>query len=148
MKNLRWARSGLSLLAIPLIVAVVSIAIASNGASAQTGGGANTVKIVAAANAFLATLSDTEKSSALFDWSNTAQKQKWSNLPQGAFQRAGIMWGNMSATQQTAWLAVMQATLSTEGYNRVLAEWHADDALAAQGVAAGLHSAPNTTTSP
>ena len=42
------------------------------------------------------------------------------------------MWGNLSDAQQNAWLAVMQATLSTEGYNRVLAEWNADDALAAQ----------------
>jgi hypothetical protein len=42
------------------------------------------------------------------------------------------MWGNLSATQQNAWLAVMQATLSTEGYNRITAERNADDALLAQ----------------
>jgi len=42
------------------------------------------------------------------------------------------MWGNMSETQQNAWLAVMQATMSEEGYNRVLAEWNADEALLAQ----------------
>jgi hypothetical protein len=91
-----------------------------------------TPKIVAAANAFLATLDSNQKSSVLFDWSNTAQKQRWSNLPQGLFSRAGLMWGDISETQQNAWLAVMQATLSTEGYNRVIAEWNADDALAAQ----------------
>jgi hypothetical protein len=91
-----------------------------------------TPKIVAAANAFLATLDSGQKSSVLFDWSNTAQKQRWSNLPQGAFQRAGLMWGDLSEAQQNAWLAVMQATLSTEGYNRVMAEWNADDVLAAQ----------------
>ena len=92
-----------------------------------------TPKIVAAANAFVATLSSTQKSSVLFAWSNTAQKQRWSNLPQGAFQRAGLMWGNLSAAQQNAWLAVMQATLSTEGYNRVMQEWNADEVLASQG---------------
>ena len=91
-----------------------------------------TPKIVAAANAFLATLDSNQKSSVLFDWSNTAQKQRWSNLPQGLFSRAGLMWGDISETQQNAWLAVMQATLSTEGYNRVIAQWNADDALAAQ----------------
>ena len=68
----------------------------------------------------------------LFDWSNTAQKQRWSNFPPAGFTRAGLIWGNLSATQQNAWLAVMQATLSTEGYNRVTAEWNADDALLAQ----------------
>jgi len=90
-----------------------------------------TPNIVAAAKAFLATLSDTEKDTVLFDWTDTAQKQRWSNLPQGLFQRAGLMWGDLSETQQNAWLAVMQATLSTAGFNRVIAEWNADDVLAA-----------------
>ena len=91
-----------------------------------------TPTIVAATNTFLATLSDAEKSTGLFDWTNTAQKQRWSNFPAGAFKRAGLMWGNLSQAQQNAWLPVMQATLSTEGYNRVLAEWNADEALLAQ----------------
>ena len=42
------------------------------------------------------------------------------------------MWGNLSAAQQNAWLKLMQATLSEEGYNRINAEWSADDALFAQ----------------
>ena len=88
-----------------------------------------TPKIVAAANAFLATLSDTEKDTMLFDWTDTAQKQRWSNFPTGAFDRAGLMWGDMSKTQQNAWQALMQATLSTAGYNRVLAAWNADDVV-------------------
>jgi len=99
--------------------------------SAGTPQGA-TPKIVAAANAFVATLSDAEKQSALFDWTDTEQKQRWSNLPEGLYTRAGLMWGNLSEAQQNAWLALMQATLSTEGYNRVLAEWNADDVLAAE----------------
>src|SRR5436853_25263 len=85
--------------------------------------------ILAAANAFVATLSDAEKQAGQFAWTDTAQKQRWSNLPNGAFQRAGLMWGNLSAAAQGAWLALMQATLSTEGYNRARAEWAADDAL-------------------
>jgi hypothetical protein len=91
-----------------------------------------TPNIVAAANAFLATLNDTEKESVLFDWTDIEQKQRWSNFPQGLFERTGLMWGNMSETQQNAWLQVMQATLSSEGHNRVIAEWNADDVLAAQ----------------
>jgi hypothetical protein len=97
-----------------------------------------TPQIVAAANAFLATLSDAEKARVLFDWNDTAQKQRWSNLPEGLFQRAGLMWGNLSEAQQNSWLALMQATLSSEGYDRVLAEWNADEALAAaQGSGGG-----------
>jgi hypothetical protein len=97
-----------------------------------------TPAIVAAANAFLATLSDAEKDSVLFDWADTEQKQRWSNLPEGLYERAGLMWGDMSEAQQNAWLAIMQATLSSEGYNRVIAEWNADDVLAAdQGSGGG-----------
>lgn len=81
-----------------------------------------TTEIAAAANAFLGTLSAAEKSAGLFDWTDTAQRQRWSNLPQGLFDRAGLMWGDLSQAQQDAWLAVMQATLSTEGYTRVRAE--------------------------
>ena len=92
-----------------------------------------TPDIVAAANAFLTTLSTEEQAAVLFDWSDTEQKERWSNLPEGAFERDGLMWGNLSETQQNAWLAVMQATLSTEGYNRVLAEWFADDELGGGG---------------
>ncbi|MCW5848722.1 MAG: DUF3500 domain-containing protein [Anaerolineae bacterium] len=115
-----------------------TVAAASPSASGSATSGAANAKIVAAANAFLATLDANQKSSVLFDWSNTAQKQRWSNLPQGLYQRAGLMWGNLNQAQQTAWLAVLQTTLSAEGYNRVMAEWNADDALAAaQGSGGG-----------
>ncbi len=40
------------------------------------------------------------------------------------------MWGNISEEQHNAWLALMQTTLSTEGYNQIVSEWNADDALA------------------
>lgn len=92
---------------------------------------------MAAANAFLDTLSDTERESVLFDATDTEQKQRWSNLPEGLFERAGLMWGNMTAQQHNAWLQVMQATLSTDGYNQIVAEWNADDALASAGSGGG-----------
>lgn len=92
-----------------------------------------TPAIVAATNAFLATLSDTELDTVSFDWTDTDQKQRWSNFPDGAFEHDSLMWGDMSETQQDAWLQVMQATLSTEGYNRVLAEWNGDDTLTGGG---------------
>ncbi len=91
-----------------------------------------TPAIVAAANAFLDTLSDQEREAVLFDWTDTAQKQRWSNFPEGLFERAGLMWENLNETQRNAWLALMQATLSEEGYQRVIAAWNADDVLATQ----------------
>lgn len=138
----RWERE-LSRRAVVVTLAGAPLALATAWHTAQaqstpvaaspgTGDGSATAGIVAAANAFLGTLSDAEKQTGLFDWTDTAQKQRWSNFPSGAFERAGLMWGDLSAVQQTALLQVMQATLSDDGYQRVLAEWHADDALAAQ----------------
>jgi hypothetical protein len=106
-------------------------------ATASPTAGDATPAIAAAANAFLDTLSDDEKSAVLFDWTDTAQKQRWSNFPQGLFERDGLMWGNLGESAQNAWLAVMQVTLSAEGYTRVMAEWAADDALAASDGGAG-----------
>ncbi|BCY08258.1 DUF3500 domain-containing protein [Actinoplanes sp. L3-i22] len=92
-----------------------------------------TPAIVSAANAFLATLTAAQKTAVQYAWTNTAQKQKWSNLPQGLYTRSGLMWGNLTTPQQNAWLAVMQATLSPEGYQRVRQEWRADDFLTSGG---------------
>ncbi len=89
-----------------------------------------TLAIAAAANAFLETLRDSEREAALFDWSNTDQKQRWSNFPEGLFERDGLMWGDLDDAAQDAWLALMQLTLSAGGYERVPAEWAADDVLA------------------
>jgi Protein of unknown function (DUF3500) len=93
--------------------------------------GSVTPAVVAAATAFLGALDATQKDTVLFDWTDTAQKQRWSNFPAGAFERAGLKWGDLSEAQQNAWLAIMKASLSAEGYDRVLAEWAADDANAA-----------------
>lgn len=74
----------------------------------------------------------------MFDWTNTEQKQRWSNLPEGLFTRDGLMMGDLSEDQVNASLAVLQAILSTEGYNRVVAAWYADDALtSSEGGGAG-----------
>jgi hypothetical protein len=86
-------------------------------------------KVVDAANAFLATLDNTQKSAVLFDYSNTAQKSRWSNLPEGLFTRQGLMWGNLTEPQRQAWLNIMSTTLSKLGYQRFLDAWNADNAL-------------------
>jgi Protein of unknown function (DUF3500) len=104
---------------------------ATPGASATATGNATTQQTTAAANAFLATLSAEQKDTVSFDWTDTAQKQRWSNFPPVAFQRAGLQWKDLGQASQDAFLKIMQASLSAEGYNRVLAEWAADDANAA-----------------
>lgn len=102
----------------------------SPSSSATSSYGSDTKGIVAAANAFLGTLSSTEKDSVLFDRGDKEQQQRWSNFPEGLFERQGLMVGNIDQSKVDAFLSLMRTTLSTEGYNRVMAEWAADDALA------------------
>lgn len=92
-----------------------------------------TQAIVVAANAFLDSLTAGERETVLFDFSDTTQRQNWSNLPEGLFQRSGLMWGNLDGDSQLAWLGVLQSVLSDTGYEQVYGEWHADDALAGGG---------------
>lgn len=103
---------------------------ATSSATASTDSGTQaTPAIVAATEAFIATLSDSEKAAGLFELSNSAQRQKWSNLPASLYSRSGLKWGDLNSTTQAAWLKVMQATLSAEGYTRVRGAWLADDQL-------------------
>lgn len=117
-------------------------AAAEETTTASTTGQNATPQIVAAANAFLQTLSSTEQDTVRFPWTDTAQKQRWSNLPEGLVARTGLRMGDMSAAQQNACLAVLQAILSTEGYNRVLAAWKADDVWAALNASAASSGSP------
>ena len=102
---------------------------------------------MAAANAFLETLSSAEKDSVLFDRGDKTQQQRWSNLPEGLYERQGLMVGNLEQGKVDAFLALMKTTLSSEGYDRVMAEWAADDQLAggasSGGASAGAQGAPS-----
>lgn len=109
-----------------------------SSSSPASSGTQATPAIVAAANSFLSKLTADHKKAVLFDRGDTAQKQRWSNLPTGLYQRKGLAIGDMSQDEINAFLAVMKATLSQEGYDRVVAEWSADDALAASGGGGGL----------
>ena len=101
---------------------------ATTSAAPSTGSQA-TPAIVAAADAFLSSLSADEKGSVLFDRDDNEQKTKWSNLPEGLFERSGLMVGDLDQAKVEAFLEIMQATLSQEGYDRVVKEWNADEAL-------------------
>jgi len=85
--------------------------------------------VVAAAEALLALLDDTQRDSVLFDFSDDTQRANWSNFPTGIFQRAGLRMGDLSQEQRDAVYAVVAATLSPEGYQRVVDQVIADEVL-------------------
>src|SRR5262249_138075 len=76
-----------------------------------------TTKVVDAANAFLATLSDAERAKGMFPF-NSTQRTGWSNLPSGIFQRHGWRFGDLTERQKNAALSLIAVALSREGYQK------------------------------
>src|SRR5215211_2205579 len=68
---------------------------------AQRRGTAAAARIVAAAQAVLATLDEAAKAKVQFPF-ESPQKTKWSNLPSGIFQREGIRLADLTASQRAA----------------------------------------------
>jgi hypothetical protein len=88
-----------------------------------------TAAVVAAAQTFLGTLDDAQRGAVVFDFRDEAQRKRWSNLPVGAFQRAGLRMGDLTPPQRDAALAVLAAALGSQGYEKVLQIVEADEVL-------------------
>ena len=109
-------------------VSVTITSSSSSDCSSYTG----TPLVVCLSEAFYATLSTTQQSSVVLSYT-LANAEVWSNLPTSMISRNGLKFGDLSSTQLTAALALVQAVLSTEGYERFLNVRIADDYLADNG---------------
>jgi hypothetical protein len=90
-------------------------------------------QIAAAGKKFLASLDDSQRGKVQFDFKDTAQRKRWSNLPTGIVQRAGLRMGDLTKPQRDAVLAVLAAALSSQGYEKVLHVVEADEVLKKSG---------------
>jgi hypothetical protein len=96
---------------------------------------ATVTDVVNAANAFIATLSTAQQATLLQAY-NSTNVTKWSNLPVNTTNRIGLRLDALTAAQQTAALAVVQAatgTVANDGFNEIQQIRAADDNLAANG---------------
>lgn len=100
----------------------------TNGANASD---ANTADVVAAANAFLQTLTSDERNTATFDFRDNESRQTWSNFPASTVPRKGIALTALTDTSKAAAMALVKTMLSDQGYSQVEAVQKADDWLAA-----------------
>src|SRR5439155_8923578 len=118
----------------PLISVLISIPIAAiamqRAAAPRTAPSAagTTARVVAAADAFLATLTADERQKVLFGFTSS-QRTNWSNLPSGIFQRNGLRLGDLAAQKRQAALALVAAALSTDGYRKVTDIMNGDEVL-------------------
>lgn len=125
-----------------------TIALTVNAASISTGGTAWSVdtdmaNIVVAAEAFKATLSSSQVSSAQYSYT-VAQAKLWSNLPQSLYKgRVGLASSTFSAAQWMAFYNLLKAATGTganEGNEEYAGIIDADDYLRANGGDSGYGS--------
>lgn len=117
---------------IVLVLAMSLTAASRQRSPAASGAPDVTMKVVAAANAFLATLTQPQRASGTFAF-NSPQRTNWSNLPSGIFRRNGLRLGDLTAPQRAAALAVVAAALSTDGYHKVMEIINGDEVLKTEG---------------
>ncbi|WP_307453470.1 MULTISPECIES: DUF3500 domain-containing protein [Microbacterium] len=90
----------------------------SDGTSATTT--AETIAdTAAAAEAFLATLSDEQRDAVLYAYDDETKTTSWSNFPITFVERAGLNLADLTDEQKTAALKVLESLLSDEAYETV-----------------------------
>jgi len=97
---------------------------ASTSTTASTGTSATTTTqtitdTAAAAEAFLATLSDEQREAVLYDYDDETKTTSWSNFPITFVERAGLNLADLTDEQKSAALTVLQELLSDEAYQTV-----------------------------
>jgi hypothetical protein len=83
----------------------------------------------AAAEAFLATLTDEQREAVLYSYDDESKTTSWSNFPVTFVERAGVNLADLSDEQKTAALEVLQGLLSDEGYATVVGIMNGDQYL-------------------
>jgi len=132
MSHMRTLRLSLLCLILTVSIAVGFMRRTISTPQSPATRSAVTTRVVAAANAFLATLSADERGRGTFDL-NSSQLTGWSNLPSGAYKRNGLRLGDMTERQRQAALALVAAVLSREGYQKVTDIMNGDEVLKNRG---------------
>ena len=86
-------------------------------AAASLHGATNTEAVTEAAQAFLATLSEQQRTVAQVDLS-AQNATRWSNFPAGVAPRNGVSFRDLNAEQMAAAMKVARLALSEEGFTR------------------------------
>jgi hypothetical protein len=116
-----------------LAVSAASVAQRGGKPAAAAGSPADaTARVVAAAQALVATLDEAGRAKVQFPFEGE-QKTRWSNLPTGIFKREGLRVGDLTPPQRAAVTSLLQAALSTDGYRKVTEIVRGDEVLRTGG---------------
>ena len=91
--------------------------------------GKATAEIAAAAQTFLATLDETLRRKVVLDFQDEAQRKRWSNFPTVVVKRGGLRVGDLTKPQREAAMKLLAASLSAQGYEKVLQIVESDEVL-------------------
>ena len=125
-------------LTISLLLAAALLALAGctgsqegqQSSQEETGGDA-TSRTVAATEAFLDTLDDSQREQVTYDF-DSDEKSGWSNFPVPVVERPGLPFSDMTEEQQQAAMAILQAALSEEGYEKTVGIMVGDQVVSEQ----------------
>ncbi len=107
----------------------LAIAAALAASASRAGAQQPTARIVSAANRFLATLDQQQRSAVRFAFDDDAQRVRWSNFPVRMTPRAGLKLGDLSAAQRSAAMSLLSSVLSPRGYEKIQQIMDADEVL-------------------
>jgi hypothetical protein len=93
------------------------------------GAATRTQRIVEAATAFMATLTDAQRAKLMFAFSDADQRKLWSNFPDGTVNRKGVRLGEMKSTQKWALWNLLAVILSPDGMQMINDQAAAEDIL-------------------
>jgi len=88
-----------------------------------------TEEVAAAGQKFLSTLDEAQRDKVVYEFDDSEQRQRWSNLPEGAVRRGGLQMGDLTQPQRDAAMAVLKAALSSQGYDKTVQIVEADEVL-------------------
>lgn len=112
-----------------LLAALLALPAGLAGQDARPSGAAVVAGAVKAAEDLIRVLDEVQRRRLLLRFDDLEQRRRWSNLPVGIFERKGVRWGDLDATQRSRVLALIKVTLSPRGYQQILDNVGGDEAL-------------------
>lgn len=102
----------------------------TGSAATESGGTQATIaQTTAAVEAFMSTLSDEQKETLLYDYTDETKNTSWSNFPVTFVQRSGLNLHDLTDEQKQAALKVLEGLLNDEAYTQVVNIMNGDQYL-------------------
>ena len=115
-----------------LVVSVTMLAQRAAAPAEAATGAAATARIVAAAQALLASLDADGRAKVQFPFDGP-QKTRWSNFPSPMFERRGLRLADLTAPQRAAVTNILTTVLSGDGYRKVSEIMRGDEVMKTAG---------------